>query len=168
MPWKNPEDHRAYERRRYANNPTYFSDYAKTHAAQINKRNAQWKKNHPETVRAQSCRYRQRHPEAKRAQEARRRARKRGATGLSDLTHAQWLEIQAAQDHRCYYCGKRRKGKLTQDHIIPVSKGGSHTLHNVIGACGPCNSRKGTKKPPMPVQPLLLTVAPPKQPKKAS
>lgn len=85
---------------------------------------------------------------------------------LNDFTHKQWLEIQIAQNHRCCYCGKRRKGKLTQDHITPFSRGGSHTLHNIIGACLSCNSKKNAGKPPIPVQPFLLTVAPAK--KKAS
>ena len=91
-----------------------------------------------------------------------RRALKLNAPSC-DLTPAQWLEIQAAQDHRCWYCGKRCKGRLTQDHIIPLINGGSHTLHNVIGACRSCNSKKGTQSPPIPVQPLLLTIAPAKK-----
>lgn len=91
----------------------------------------------------------------------RHRAAKRSAP-RNDLTHTQWLEIQAAQNYRCYYCGKLRKGKLTQDHILPLSKGGSHTLHNVIAACQPCNSEKGTNAPKIPVQPMLLTVTPAK------
>lgn len=78
------------------------------------------------------------------------------AAPRSDLTHQQWLDIQAAQEHRCAYCGKRCKGKLTQDHIQPLSKGGNHTLHNVIGACRTCNSRKGNRAILSPVQPLLL------------
>ena len=78
---------------------------------------------------------------------------------IADLTPAQWIEIQSAQNHLCWYCGKRCKGRLTQDHIIPLSKGGAHTLHNVIGACRSCNAKKGTKAPPVPVQPLLLTIA---------
>src|SRR6185503_10947093 len=56
-------------------------------------------------------------PEGERTKEQdaykRRRAREKGAP-INDLTHAQWLEIQAVQDHRCFYCGKRRKGHLTQ------------------------------------------------------
>lgn len=95
---------------------------------------------------------------------AKRRAQKANAP-VNDLTHAQWVEIQEAQGHRCYYCHKRRKGKLTQDHLTPLSKGGSHTLHNVIAVCSSCNSKKGTKKPPVPVQPFLLTLAPSRKPK---
>jgi 5-methylcytosine-specific restriction endonuclease McrA len=108
--------------------------------------------------------WRKSHPEERRMADKRRRASKRASQ--NDLTHAQWEEIQIAQDHRCYYCKKRCKGKLTQDHITPLDKGGGHTLHNVIAACSKCNSRKGTKPPPVPVQPLLLTIAPSKPYKK--
>lgn len=109
--------------------------------------------------------YKLSHPDKILTIRRRRRARKAGAP-RNDLTHAQWLEIQEAQDHRCYYCDKRGKGKLTQDHILPLSQGGSHTLHNVIGACRSCNSKKHVGLPPVPVQPLLLTIAPPKSKKK--
>lgn len=84
---------------------------------------------------------------------------------INDLTAQQWREIQAAQEHCCAYCGKRCKGRLTQDHIIPLSKGGSHTLSNVVGACSTCNCQKFTGPPPVPVQPLLLTIAPRKKKK---
>jgi 5-methylcytosine-specific restriction endonuclease McrA len=97
------------------------------------------------------------HPETRIAEYARRQARKRGAT-RNDLTAAQWKEIKAAYDHRCVYCGKKPQ-RLTQDHIIPLSKGGENTASNVVPACQSCNSRKGTGAPLVPVQPLLLTVA---------
>lgn len=108
--------------------------------------------------------YRAAHPEGHRDYEKRRRARKKGAP-INDLSPAQWREIQEVQKHRCYYCQKRCKGRLTQDHILALSQGGSHTAPNVIGVCRSCNSRKGTRPPPIPVQPLLLTCAPPKAPK---
>ena len=104
-------------------------------------------------------------PEKHKSLRAQRRAQKKGAL-VNDLTHAQWLAMQDAQDHCCHYCGKRCKGHLTQDHIIPLSKGGSHTLHNVIGACIGCNSKKNTGPPPTPVQPFLLTIAASRKPKK--
>jgi len=92
------------------------------------------------------------------AHNAKRRSKMR-ELHINDLTHAQWVEIQEAQGHRCYYCHKKCKGRLTQDHIFPISKGGDHTLHNVIGACKSCNSKKNKNAPPIPVQPLLLTIA---------
>lgn len=95
------------------------------------------------------------HPEAGVHQRNKRRALKNNSP-RNDLTCQQWQDIQAAQNHCCAYCKKRCKGRLTQDHITPLSKGGSHTLHNVIGACKSCNSRKWTRDILSPVQPLLL------------
>jgi 5-methylcytosine-specific restriction endonuclease McrA len=118
----------------------------------------------PEAIRAKEQAKRVAHPEYSATKNRNRRARMHAAP-INDLTHAQWLEIQEAQDYRCYYCKKRRKGRLTQDHLTPLSKAGSHTVHNVIAACKSCNSRKWIHPPPMPVQPLLLTVAPARKPK---
>jgi 5-methylcytosine-specific restriction endonuclease McrA len=113
---------------------------------------------------ARHARWRAAHPEEVRAQQAAKRARKRNAP-INDLTADQWLELQAAHDHRCAYCGQRTNGHLTQDHIQPLSKGGPHTLTNIVPACQSCNSRKNTGPPPVPVQPLLLTLAPPRKPR---
>lgn len=86
-----------------------------------------------------------------------RRAKKKGAI-ISDFTAAQWKAIQEAFDYRCAYCDKRHtgKGELTQDHIVPLSKGGAHTAANIVPACGPCNSKKHTGPPLKPIQPPLL------------
>ena len=46
----------------------------------------------------------------------------------------------------CRYCGaKPPDGALHADHIIPVSDGGKDTLDNLITACEPCNSGKGSR-----------------------
>ncbi len=87
-------------------------------------------------------------------QEARRRARKLQVP-VNDLTGIQWLAIKAHYGNRCVYCGRKMQ-RLTQDHITPLSKGGSHTLSNVVPACQRCNSKKGVKSPLIPIQPLLL------------
>lgn len=33
------------------------------------------------------------------------------------------------------------------DHVLPRSRGGSDSLHNLVLACGPCNGRKGARTP---------------------
>lgn len=101
------------------------------------------------------------HPAEMTARYRRRRARKRQAPVI-DLSTAQWLEIQVAFSHRCAYCGKRCKGKLTQDHVTPYAHNGAHTLWNVVPACASCNSHKHAGPVPVAVQPLLLTLAPAK------
>lgn len=85
---------------------------------------------------------------------ARRLYRQQHAT-LNDLTFEQWQAIKEHYDHRCVYCRRKMK-RLTMDHIVPLVKGGNHTLHNVVPACQSCNSRKGTGPPLRPVQPMLI------------
>lgn len=72
----------------------------------------------------------------------RHRARRRNAP-IVDLTLAQWEAIKAHWHHRCAYCGRKRV--LTQDHVEPTSRGGSHTAANIVPACGPCNASKGDR-----------------------
>lgn len=49
--------------------------------------------------------------------------------------------VLARDGHTCGYCGGQ--GEATQvDHIIPVSKGGSNELHNLIACCARCNRLK--------------------------
>ena len=53
-------------------------------------------------------------------------------------------EIFIRDGYRCQYCG-RQTGDLTIDHVIPRSRGGSHTWENLVSACRACNHRKGGK-----------------------
>ena len=46
----------------------------------------------------------------------------------------------------CVYCGLR-SSTLTCDHVIPVSRGGSSTLDNLVTACLACNLAKATMTP---------------------
>jgi HNH endonuclease len=108
--------------------------------------------------------YRQNHPEMAYMLQEQRRARKLNAP-LNDLTKQQWQEIQVVHDYRCVYC-HRKSTRLTMDHIIPLSRAGSHTASNIVPACISCNSKKQAGPPLIPVQPLLLTMAPPKKQRK--
>lgn len=46
----------------------------------------------------------------------------------------------------CSYCGTNAE-KMTLDHVIPQSRGGSHAAENLVLACRSCNSSKGAKTP---------------------
>lgn len=49
-------------------------------------------------------------------------------------------------DYTCQYCGKKDKGgKLTIDHVVPRSRGGTTHWKNCVIACSPCNKRKGNR-----------------------
>ena len=53
-------------------------------------------------------------------------------------------EIFRRDAYVCQYCGKKTI-ELTIDHIVPRSKGGSHSWDNLITACPKCNTKKGAK-----------------------
>lgn len=74
---------------------------------------------------------------------------------VNDLTTEQWRTIKAHYGHHCVYC-HRKMQRLTMDHVLPLSQGGSHTFSNVVPACPSCNSRKSDGPPPSPVQLLLV------------
>lgn len=60
------------------------------------------------------------------------------------LTLPEWNQIKVAQNHQCHYCGEKAE-TLTQDHMMPVSRGGAHTKENVVAACPRCNIKKSNK-----------------------
>jgi len=48
-------------------------------------------------------------------------------------------------NNECQYCGTHKD--LTLDHVIPSSKGGSHSWINLVTACKKCNAKKGYNTP---------------------
>ena len=119
-------------------------------------RSQAYRKRHPEVVRAYTKRYGEAHREAKRVSfekwrvahlqeraqtQARRRARERGAVGSHTL--GEWLEKCALFGRRCFYCGEARP--LTRDHKVPLIRGGSDFIDNIVPACRRCNCSKGTR-----------------------
>lgn len=52
-------------------------------------------------------------------------------------------EFKKLNNQLCFYCGSNQN--LTIDHIIPVARGGRHSIGNILVACKTCNSQKGSK-----------------------
>jgi 5-methylcytosine-specific restriction endonuclease McrA len=49
---------------------------------------------------------------------------------------------------KCYYCGKKIAGSnMHLDHVVPISRGGSHASFNWVLACFSCNTSKHNKMP---------------------
>ena len=86
----------------------------------------------------QSLEYHRAHPEVRKAIDNKRRMQVL-ASGVN-FTPAEWLALVAAHVARCAYCGET--GPLQADHRIPLSRGGSNAIDNILPACGRCNARK--------------------------
>lgn len=127
-------------------------EWASANKDRRNEISRNWVENNPERRREIQKQWRINNLEYGRVKCAERRARKRAVE--SSLTTAEWIEIQKRFDYRCAYCLKPKK--LSMDHVVPISKGGSHTADNVVPACLRCNSRKHAGPPPVPVQTMLF------------
>lgn len=63
--------------------------------------------------------------------------------GAAPITGEEWLFVMKTNDWKCFYCNtKLQKNNRTIDHIIPIIKGGSNNLSNLIPCCRHCNSSK--------------------------
>jgi len=83
-----------------------------------------------------------------------RRRRARQAQVEHPLTSQEWQVVLKKYDYKCVYCGSKKR--IEMDHIVPLSKGGKHSIQNVLPACRSCNAEKNNKLPLKPIQPLLL------------
>lgn len=69
---------------------------------------------------------------------ARRYAREKGAIGNHTLE--EWNNLKEKFNNKCAFCNKQKR--LTKDHIMPLSEGGSDYIENIQPLCRNCNSRK--------------------------
>lgn len=99
-----------------------------------------WFEQHSELVRERARRWSREHPAEKAQQRHARRAREMGAPGTWKAS--EWRALRQSLGDRCAYCGSTQL--LTIDHVIPLVRGGSNAIDNLVVACRSCNSRKGS------------------------
>lgn len=95
----------------------------------------------PEPLRARATRWKQSNPDRVLTINRARAARKQNAPGSH--TTDQWLYLCMWFGNCCVCCGIT--DKLTADHVMPLSRGGSNSIDNLQPLCGLCNSRKHTQ-----------------------
>lgn len=116
------------------------------HKEKQDRENSEWKKRNRDRVNAWQKNWRAKDPVRANFIFAKHGLRRRSASGSHSLE--QWISRIEFYGWRCVYCG----GELTpstvrQDHILPLSKGGTNWASNLAPACQSCNSKKRDKKP---------------------
>lgn len=146
---ENPEQARAWRKanpdkiRRH--NANYFARHSEKHQA----RTRAYVEAHPEVRKRISATYRAGHPDVARRGHSKYRALKKGATlGDTVLISAWEKRWRRKKRVECYWCKDVLPGKdCHQDHIVALSRGGTHSIENLCIACPRCNLSKQAKSP---------------------
>ena len=85
------------------------------------------------------ARYLRRFPEKNRAKSHRRRSRQR-KNGEALILDREYKRLYSLP---CSVCGSR--DQITADHVIPLVRGGRHSIGNLQPLCLRCNTRKGSR-----------------------
>lgn len=126
----------------HAANKEKEKEYRKKNRDKLNANAARWaRENRPH--RAGKLReWRAANPEKVHIQKSNRRFREKGAEG--EFSAAEWDALLKKFGYKCLRCG-REGVKLTPDHVVPISRGGSNTIDNIQPLCRSCNSWKGNR-----------------------
>jgi 5-methylcytosine-specific restriction endonuclease McrA len=129
---KNKEKVAEYSRKRYLDNREYFLA-----------KQREWVERNKEWVSKYKKNWASRNKESTRVSSQKCRARRLEAMGNDIITLEEWLRVLDFYGHRCLCCGNDEN--ISMDHIVPLSRGGKHSIDNVQPLCKSCNSKKSTK-----------------------
>src|ERR1700676_2110312 len=106
--------------------------YYAAHSRRAQEASKRWRDKNRKRVNEKSREYSKKHREQYRMHCISRRTRKTAAGG--SFTVSEWKTLCKKHKHRCLCCTKRRK--LTADHVLPISKGGTSNIENIQPLCG--------------------------------
>ncbi len=125
--WQNPEKFRKKSR-----------DWAANYKDQIAVSNARYKRANAARLKEQSKVWRQNNVDKVIAQNHARRVRLR-ENGVYSVSKK---DINRMLNQPCFYCGASSQHL---DHVVPVSRGGTHSIGNLVQSCASCNLSKSDK-----------------------
>lgn len=128
--WRHPEKHRAHARK-----------YYQKHRDGMLARATEYRQKHRDRILTSLRLYRQINRDLYARLRSLRRARQLGAEG--SFTRQEWRDLCDQYGNRCLACGA--EGRMTPDHIVPLSRGGTNWISNIQPLCLLCNMRKHTK-----------------------
>jgi 5-methylcytosine-specific restriction endonuclease McrA len=107
-----------------------------------------WREEHPGYYREYWKRYRVENRDRVREYNRKAKALRRGSSGADRNVMQIIRQWKSEPFFQCTYCDKVFDvSQLHIDHIIPVSRGGTHSEGNICKSCPKCNRRKSFKNP---------------------
>lgn len=127
-------------------NRKMMAEYRSNNKEKLSQWNKKWRSSRKEKIAESQRRCRLKNPETFRAGWAKRRAIKRNVTVDMDRI-LEWMKlVKSKPDFICHHCKfEFSTGKVHFDHIIPLARGGSHSIDNLCASCQQCNLSKGKK-----------------------
>lgn len=114
-------------------------DYRLKNAEKIKKQRHEYKEMHRKELSEKTKEYKKLNPEIVNNYTAKRKSKKR----LNGVFLVSKKELKKIYSSNCFYCGSNKS--IQMDHVIPISKGGRHSIGNIIPACAKCNLDKRDK-----------------------
>lgn len=152
------EKYKSYQRRYYHSNKAkaaaIMRRYYESHKQQFIDRARRWRKSNPEKMKLirekekpKIYKWRREHKELVQSWVSKRKAIQLGAIIGDNAQIVELIQsIKTNRRTRCYYCGKSLYRKpFHMDHIVPLSRGGKHSIENLCVSCPMCNCKKGSR-----------------------
>ena len=115
------------------------AEYQRNNREKQNAKAKRWRDANPDKSRAAVSKYRKANPEVSLHGNHEYRTRKKNAPRYT----VSKLDMKRLYSSSCAYCGATED--ITLDHVVPLKRGGSHGIGNLVAACRTCNSSKGAK-----------------------
>lgn len=141
---RHPDRIKAKDARYKATHREKFDRYQASYFLAHREQKEAYRIRHADSVRAANAKYYANNPEIYRAIRARRRADKQHASIGDIKAISKWEKRwRTKRPVACYWCGEKSPGiECHADHVIPLRKGGAHSVENLVVSCAACNRRK--------------------------
>lgn len=123
----------------------YFKEYTAKNRDKFKKYNKKYASKNKNKIKEKNSKYFK--SPTGRVVSANSRHKRRAIEKSGDVTSIQLLEL-TKNAKNCYWCNTSLKNKVVHiDHYVPLSRGGLHTITNLVVACSECNLKKNAKDP---------------------
>jgi 5-methylcytosine-specific restriction endonuclease McrA len=130
-----PEHYKIINKKHRDNNLTYYREYGK-----------KWRRENPDKCKQYDSNYITKHPERKKESWRNATAKRRALKFLTQTQEVLYSDILDRDGLWCYLCNSEIYIEDVHfDHVVPLSKGGSHMYENIKVTHSHCNKRKSDK-----------------------